>query len=127
MRIDHAALWVGDLERAKDFFIRYFGAAANEKYQNPRTGFCSYFLSFEEGAARLELMSGPAAESGVRGAGAGYAHLALGAGSRERVDELTERLRRDGFQVLSGPRVTGDGCYESCVEDAEGNQIEITV
>ena len=31
------------------------------------------------------------------------------------------------FEVLSGPRTTGDGYYESCVLAVEGNQIEITV
>ena len=31
------------------------------------------------------------------------------------------------LEVLSGPRTTGDGYYESCVLAVEGNQIEITV
>ena len=57
----------------------------------------------------------------------GYVHIAFSVGSRERVDELTERLRSDGYEVLSGPRTTGDGYYESCVVSVEGNLIEITV
>ena len=40
---------------------------------------------------------------------------------------LTARLKADGLEVLSGPRTTGDGYYESCVLAVEGNQIEITV
>ena len=32
----------------------------------------------------------------------------------------------DGYPVISGPRVTGDGYYESCILDPEGNRIEIT-
>ena len=47
-------------------------------------------------------------------------------GSKAAVDELTERLRQDGYEVLSGPRTTGDGYYESCIIGIEGNQVEIT-
>ena len=48
-------------------------------------------------------------------------------GSKEKVDAITERIRSAGYKVLSEPRTTGDGYYESCVADPEGNQIEITV
>ncbi len=127
MRIDHAALYVRDLEAAREFFARYFGAQAGERYRNERTGFSSYFLSFD-GGARLEIMSRPRiADAASAPYAAGYAHLALSAGSREAVDSLTARLARDGYAVLSGPRTTGDGYYESCVEGIEGNLIEITV
>ena len=57
----------------------------------------------------------------------GYIHIAFSLGSKEKVDELTDRLREDGYEVVSGPRTTGDGYYESCVVVIEGNQIEITV
>ena len=127
MKIEHIALYVRDLEGARAFFTAYFGGAAGPRYHNPRTGFSSYFISFADGA-RLELMHLPSLEDGPgRDVGMGYAHLAFSAGSRERVDALTERLRRDGYPVVSGPRVTGDGYYESCVEGFEGNLIEITV
>ena len=56
----------------------------------------------------------------------GYIHIAFSLGSKEAVDELTERLKNDGYQVISGPRITGDGYYESCIVGIEGNQIEIT-
>ena len=48
-------------------------------------------------------------------------------GSKEKVDELTEKLKADGFKIISGPRTAGDGYYESCVIGFENNQIEITV
>ena len=57
----------------------------------------------------------------------GYIHIAFSVGSKERVDQLTARLKADGYEVVSGPRTTGDGYYESCVIGLEGNQIEITV
>ena len=126
MRIEHVAMYVNSLKEARDFFVRYFGAVSNEGYHNKKTDFRSYFLTFEDGA-RLELMNRPGMEDPEKtGARTGYIHLAFSAGSREAVDALTNRLRADGYEVLSGPRVTGDGYYESCVLGPEGNQIEIT-
>jgi len=127
MRIEHIALWVEDLERVRDFYRTYFGARSNERYHNPRKQFQSYFLSFADGA-RLELMQqpdipprdGPAERMGLT-------HLAISLGSRAAVDELTERLRADGYPVVGEPRLTGDGYYESVVLDPEGNRLELTV
>ena len=135
MKIEHIALYVNDLEAAKDFFVRYFDAVPNAGYHNPRTDFRSYFLTFADGA-RLELMNKPGmsdepkpelADSPKEPARTGYAHIAFSVGSQEKVDALTARLKADGCEVLSGPRTTGDGYYESCVLAVEGNQIEITV
>ena len=127
MQIDHIGLYVNDLERAKAFFITYFHAACNDGYHNERTGFRSYFLSFDDGA-RLEIMQRPdAADMAKPPLRTGYAHLAFHVGSKEKVDALTEELRLAGYAVVSGPRTTGDGYYESCVLDAEGNGIELTV
>ena len=53
----------------------------------------------------------------------GYIHIAFQLGNKEQVNALTEKLRNDGYQVLSGPRTTGDGYYESCIVGLEGNQI----
>ena len=126
MRIEHAAIYVNDIEAEKEFFTRYFGASAGEMYHNKNTGFCSYFLSFD-GGARLELMTAPGLQDMDKlPLRTGFAHLAFAVGSRREVDALTEQLRADGYAVVSGPRVTGDGYYESCVLDAEGNRIEIT-
>ena len=57
----------------------------------------------------------------------GYIHIAFSVGSKDKVDVLTETLKNDGYEVVSGPRTTGDGYYESCIVALEGNQIEITV
>ena len=127
MKIEHVALYVQDLEGARDFFVKYFGASANDGYHNPRTDFRSYFLTFDDGA-RLELMTKPdLTDSGDFLNRFGYAHIAISVGSREAVDDLTARLKVDGYAVISGPRTTGDGYYESVILDLEGNQIEITV
>ena len=127
MKIEHVAMYVNDLEAAKDFFVKYFGGRANELYHNKKTDFRSYFISFEDGA-RLEIMNKPQMEEVGKGISrTGYIHLAFSVGSKENVDELTEILKNDGYEGLSGPRTTGDGYYESCILGIEGNQIEITV
>ena len=127
MKLEHVALWVKDLEGAKDFFIKYFGAVPNEGYHNEKTGFRSYFLSFDDGA-RIEIMSSPLLEESEKSFyRSGYAHVAVSLGSKEAVDELSERFKADGFEILSGPRTTGDGYYESAIIGFEGNLIEITV
>ena len=127
MKIEHIAMVVNDLEAAKDFFVTYFDEKANELYHNKSTGFRSYFISFDDGA-RLEIMNKPEMTDPAKDiARTGYAHVAFSVGSEEKVDELTAMLKADGYEVLSVPRTTGDGYYESCVVAVEGNQIEITV
>lgn len=127
MKIDHIAMYVNDLEAAKQFFETYFDASANDGYHNKKTDFKSYFLSFDDGA-RLEIMNKPDMEDSEKSIQrTGYIHIAFSLGSKERVDSLTARLKDDGYEVVSGPRMTGDGCYESCVVAVEGNQVEITV
>ena len=127
MKIEHVALYVNDLERAKDFFIKYFNAKSNDGYHNHKTDFKSYFLSFDDGA-RLEIMNKPEMSDLPKDlARTGYIHIAFSVGSKEKVDTITARLKNDGYEVVSGPRTTGDGYYESCVVAMEGNQIEITV
>ena len=127
MKIEHVAMYVNDLEAMRDFFVRYFDAVSNEGYHNVRTDFRSYFLSFSDGA-RLEIMNRPDMSDDDKAlARTGYIHFAFSVGSQENVDALTKRLKADGYEVVSGPRTTGDGYYESCVLGPEGNQIEITI
>ncbi|MGI6510025.1 MAG: VOC family protein [Erysipelotrichaceae bacterium] len=127
MKIEHIAMYVCDLEGAKDFFLKYFDGNSNEIYINEVTGFKSYFISFN-GETRLEIMSKvEVVDSKKEINRTGYSHVAFSTGSKERVNKLTERLRSDGFKIISGPRTTGDGYYESCIVGFENNQIEITV
>lgn len=127
MRIEHIALYVNELEAAKEFFVKYFGASANAGYHNSNTDFRSYFLTFDDGA-RLEIMNRPSMDNQEKTMQrTGYIHLAFSVGSKEKVDELTLKLKNDGYEVVSGPRTTGDGYYESCIIGIEGNQIEITI
>ena len=127
VRIEHIAMYVNDLEKTKEFFVRYFNATSNGGYHNKTTDFRSYFLTFDDGA-RLEIMNKPQMMDEEKGLNrTGFVHIAFSLGSMEAVDMLTEKMRRDGYKVISGPRTTGDGYYESCIIGIEGNQIEITV
>ena len=129
MRIDHVAIWVTDLEKLKNFYEQYFNARSGEKYHNPKTKFTSYFLSFAKGA-RLEIMQKdtiPKNLNDVIQQYIGLNHLAVSVGSKEKVDQMTERLRNDGYKVISEPRTTGDGYYESVILDPEQNRLEITI
>ena len=120
-------MYVNDLKAARDFFVKYLGGKSNDGYHNVNTDFRSFFISFDDGA-RIELMNKPGlVDSEKQLTRTGYIHIAFSVGSKEKVDELTDRLENDGFELVSGPRTTGDGYYESCIVAIEGNQIEITV
>jgi lactoylglutathione lyase len=129
LRIEHIAIWTEDLQRLVEFYGAYFGATAGPVYVNSTKGFQSRFLSFE-GGARIELMTSSTLNlvKGERGAQRhGLTHVALSMGAKQAVDELTLRLRQNGYDVVDGPRQTGDGYYESVVLDPDGNRIEITL
>ena len=120
-------MYVNDLEQAKEFFVKYLNGKANKMYHNIKTDFRSYFISFDDGA-RLEIMNKPAMTDLEKSINrTGFIHVAFSVGSKEKVEELTTILKADGYEVISGPRTTGDGYYESCIIVNEGNQIEITV
>src|SRR5690349_1865541 len=129
MKIEHVAIWCQDIEKLKAFYERYFHARSNEKYTNQKKSFQSYFLSFETGP-RLELMQMPGIPDNANNVYeqfTGLIHLAISVGGKQEVDDITEKLRYDGFEIVGEPRTTGDGYYESVVLDPEGNRLEITV
>lgn len=127
MYIEHVAMYVNNIETAREFFMTYLNGVSNTGYYNEKTGFKSYFISFDDGA-RLEIMNKPGLMDVKKDLNrTGYAHIAFSVGSKEAVDNLTEKIKSAGYEVVSGPRTTGDGYYESCIVVIEGNQIEITV
>jgi lactoylglutathione lyase len=129
MKIEHVALWARNIETIRSFYEEYFNAQTSAKYTNPRKQFSSYFLSFDS-ATRLEIIqmkTVPDTNGNPYDQFTGYIHLAFSVGSEDSVNALTAKLAEDGFEVLDGPRRTGDGYYESVVLDPENNRIEITV
>lgn len=129
MRIEHIAIWCRDIEKMKAFYLRYFKATSNDQYTNTTKQFQSYFLSFETGT-RIELMQMPNVLNNLNEPGSQYhglTHFAVSVGNKEKVDELTNQLAKDGYEVVGQPRTTGDGYYESVILDPEKNRIEITI
>ncbi|MFA0961001.1 VOC family protein [Roseivirga sp. BDSF3-8] len=130
IKIEHIAIWCNDIERLRSFYEEYFAAACNETYQNPGKRLETCFLTFPGGGVRIELMQRPDVHTPTpddRLLRMGYAHIAFSLGTRQRVNDLTARLKKAGYVHLDGPRTTGDGYYESTFLDPERNVIELTV
>lgn len=127
IKIEHIAMYVNDIEAARDFFVKYFDGTSDEGYYNGTNEFRSHFITFSDGA-RLEIMNRTGIEEGEKNVEhTGFSHIAFSLGSKEKVLELTKTLENDGYAVVSSPRTTGDGYFESCIVDMEGNRIELTV
>ena len=129
MKSEHIAIWTSNIERLKLFYTEYFGCTSGSKYINSTKSFESYFLMFDSGC-RLEIMQMPSIPLNLNNSFSQYLgliHFAVSVGSKENVDELTARLRSDGYEIVGEPRVTGDGYYESRILDPDGNRIEITI
>lgn len=127
MIINHIAIWTTHLEELREFYTHYFNGVSNEKYTNPTKGFESYFLTFGDQSASLELMRRKDITTSGEKECTGLAHFSFSAGSKEAVLEMTEQLRRDGYVIAGEPRTTGDGFFESAILDPDGNLIEITI
>lgn len=128
MKISHLAIWTTDLEGMRNFYIHYFDASSGEAYFNHSRDFKSYFVTLG-GDCSIELMQMPGipkSKNDPRKQFTGLTHFAIQLGSKQKVNELTEQLRKDGFQVVGEPRTTGDGFYESVILDPEGNRVELT-
>lgn len=127
MKIDHVAFWVEDLEKMKTFYLTYFDTSCGERYVNPVKKFYSYFITFNDGGSRIELMyrADIAATNEKRGFITGIAHLAITVGDRQRVNDMIAHFRAHGYEVIGEPRVSGDGYYEGVILDPEGNVIEL--
>lgn len=124
MRIHHIAIWTFRLEEMKEFYTRYFQGTSNEKYVNPKKGFESYFIRFDDGA-ELELMSRADVQNvPIEENRKGLTHFAFLIDSKEEVLRLTEELRAKGYTIAGEPRTSGDGYFESVVLDPDGNRVE---
>jgi len=124
MKIHHIAIQTTKLEEMRSFYCTYFNGISNQKYINPTKEFESYFIHFDEGVS-IELISRKDIVFSMDGEYLGYCHLALSLNSKAEVCELTERLRKDNYQIVGEPRVTGDGYFESAVLDVDGNKVEL--
>ena len=114
MQLAHIAIWTNELERSRDFYIKFFNGK----------GFASYFVTFEGGAS-LEIMQRTDITKETADVFIGLAHFAFSTGSKEKVDAMIEQFRSDGYKIVGEPRITGDGYYEGAVLDPDGNIVEV--
>jgi len=122
-RLAHLGIYVQNLELMKEFYTIHFGAIAGRKYINPGKGFSSYFLAFPSGIS-IELMNDESRQRKLPVIS--WGHIAISVGSSAEVNRLTGCLEKQGIEIVSVPRMTGDGYYESLIRDPEGNLIELT-
>jgi lactoylglutathione lyase len=129
MYIEHIAMYTQQLEVLKNYYTLYFGAKANNLYINPKKQFSSYFLTFGTGA-RIEIMNMPGIPENKndtrKDQHIGLVHFAFAVSNKQEVDSKAIELKTAGFEILDGPRVTGDGYYEFVTLDPDGNRIEVT-
>ena len=129
MILEHIAIWTNQLEKLKDYYSHYFGGQPNKKYTNEKKEFHSYFLTFSSGA-KLEIMSKPNIPENkndtVKAQHQGIIHIAFSVDTIREVDDKAKQLINDDFQILSGPRKTGDGYYEFETLDPDNNRLEVT-
>lgn len=126
MKIDHIAVYADDLEAMKDFFEQWFDCTAGSLYHNPKTGFSSYFVEFDDGS-RLELMNNKDLDPANSNPQIGLDHISIGVGTPDMVDNMAFSMSTEGYPILSGPRTTGDGYYEAVIDGPEHLKIELTV
>lgn len=129
MYIHHIGVYVANLDAARLFFEKYFGFRSSELYRNPKKGFSSYLLSHERGGCRLELMHRDDTQTEKldnRFLTPGIHHFNIVVGTQDDVDRIANILAFDGYEVIDGPRLTGDGYYEACIKAVDGLLVEIS-
>jgi len=128
MKLEHIAIWTDNIELLRNYYVSFFEGQSNEMYINPKTLFQSYFISFESGA-RLEIMSMPNIPDNtndtINAQHKGIIHIAFSVATKQEVDAKAALLQANGFELLNGPRVTGDGYYEFVTLDPDKNRLEV--
>jgi lactoylglutathione lyase len=128
MKLEHIAIWTDNVELLRNYYVSFFEGQSNEMYINPKTQFQSYFISFESGA-RLEIMSMPNIPENtndtINAQHKGIIHIAFSVATKQEVDAKAALLQANGFELLNGPRVTGDGYYEFVTLDPDMNRLEV--
>jgi lactoylglutathione lyase len=128
MTIDHVAIWTENIEELKDFYVQNFDGKSNGLYHNLTKNFKSYFIEFGSGS-RLELMTKSALikqENSNPDVNSGICHIAFGLDTSEEVEAKALQLLSKGYEIIDGPRITGDGYFEFVTRDIDGNIIEVS-
>ncbi len=126
MKMDHVALVTDDIEKLKDFYVRYFGGVAEDKWTDGTVEL--YFIEFDNGTQiELEKRNNPSRHDIDRENSFGIAHLAFQVETKEELHKVTEQMIADGVPLRGGPIAYGTDFYESSFWDPDGNVVEIAV
>ena len=111
---------VDDFEKARKFFIRYFDAKSDATLFDPHTGkgSCKLFFCNEDEEIRI---AGHESRQDTHA----NQQIDIRVGSKEKVEDITERLWDDGYTVVCPPDFYSDKTFESCIVDSDGNRIKI--
>lgn len=115
MILNHINLAVSDVQRAREFLVKYFGLDPGGKPGNDTIA----FLRDENGMVLTLTNIDRATEVTYPGA----FHIGFGQESPERVDEINRRLKEDGFEV-DPPRKL-HGCWTFYFRAPGGVVIEV--
>ena len=127
MQIHHIGILTNDLEGLTNFYVKYFGGKPRDLYCDPSEPVSIYFVDFPDGA-KLEIMQKPNCKDYSKETlKTGLVHLAFSVGNREEVDAFSAKLKDSGVTLVMEPTLLGDGSYESCFADPDGNLIEIVI
>ncbi|MBO4919390.1 MAG: VOC family protein [Erysipelotrichaceae bacterium] len=122
MRISNVGLMVKDLEGARRFFEEYFGATLHAEYSEDN-GYKSYIMKFDENP-KIELMTKPEVIDALKDRNnAGYIHICIKVGSRERFEEILSKTKADGYEILYEPATVGGQEFRAIM--FEDNIIEV--
>jgi catechol 2,3-dioxygenase len=123
-RLGHVALFVADLDRARDFYVRLLGCHVleEESAEHGRTA----FLEIGEHGNTLDLVELPAgsADAGTAPSpGRGLHHLAFETATREALRDAYFTLVDNGTEVLY--RVDHGSSQSIYFRDPDGHIVEI--
>ncbi|MGH7949334.1 MAG: VOC family protein, partial [Candidatus Binataceae bacterium] len=112
MHFDHVSIAVKSIDRALDFFAKYFPITPrNSRIFEEQVAGGFYWQDFNLGGFAIELIEDPPGQPGfvtkfIERHGEGMHHLSL---EVENLDPLIEQLKRDGVRVVDEQRFPSGG------------------
>ena len=117
--LTHVAIWVTDIERSLDFYLRIPGCT--EHFRLHKEDGSVWLIYLRVGPNQFIELFPRAQGPHERPANAGYAHCCL------EVDDMQawhRALIEAGITPKSEPRMGADGSWQVWIDDPDGNPIE---
>lgn len=106
-KITNVGIFVSDLEAAREFFERTFGATVHCTYNEEENDYYSYIMDLADGP-RIELMTKPQIVDQQKDCNrTGYAHICIKVESEERLNEIIASFKEAGYEILYEPATVG--------------------